>query len=249
MTFLERYIDGQTKQVYEDIDALGTAAFLPENFPEIERVLTETFRRVAGNLAVIYSELKQTGYLFKTDPVYNFEKPLHHPLPDTGILLDKLDLAVAPFGFVPLSLKYFYRIVGGVNFAWDYETNENIPWERADPVQVASLDTVVSEVTGTWWRKEMQQYVDDKNSGTAFLELSADELHKDNISGGPAYALQITKQLSVDSLFMNEPNDTSFINYLRICFAYGGFPGMAGRPVNESFQAFLEKIEPRLQMI
>ncbi|WP_205942934.1 hypothetical protein [Pedobacter frigidisoli] len=138
MTFYERYINGNTEEVYQEIYALKQDAFLPENLPEIEKVLTETFKRVAYNLDIIYKELKVFGYLFKPEPIYNFDKPLHKPLPDTAILLEKLDHAVKPFGYVPLSMKFFYRIVGGVNFVWDYETNEDFMWDMADPIQVAS---------------------------------------------------------------------------------------------------------------
>ena len=108
MTLYDRYINGQTEQVYQDIYALGQDAFLPANLPDIEKVLTETFQRVAYNLEIIYAELKNIDYLFKTEFEYNFQRPLHKPLPDTDTLLKKLDKAVEPYGFVPLSLKYFY---------------------------------------------------------------------------------------------------------------------------------------------
>src|SRR5688500_2190430 len=111
MTFYDRYINGQTQQVYQDIYALGQDAFSPTNLPDIEQVLTETFQRVAFNLDIIYAELKNINYLFKTEYKFNFERPLHKPLPDTGLLLKKLDTAVESYGFVPLSLKFFYKIV------------------------------------------------------------------------------------------------------------------------------------------
>jgi hypothetical protein len=249
MTLYDRYINGQTEQVYQDIYALGQDAFLPANLPDIEKVLTETFQRVAYNLDIIYRELKNINYLFKAEPKYNFEKPLHKPLLDTKNLLEKLDNAVKPFGFVPLSLKYFYQIVGSVNFVWDYETNEDFIWEMADPIQIASLDAVVETVTDEWWSEDMQLYVDDENVGTAFLDLAADDLHKDNVSGGQAYAIQITNQPSIDSNFMNEPNATNFINYLRICFAYCGFPGIARPDTGNDYKAFFDKVKPQLKSI
>ncbi|TND07828.1 MAG: hypothetical protein FD123_2818 [Bacteroidetes bacterium] len=249
MTLYDRYINGQRKEVYQDIYALGQDAFLPENLADIEKVMTETFQRVAYNLDIIYAELKNVNYLFKTEPKYNFEKPLHKPLPETGSLLDELDNAVKPFGFVPLSLKHFYKIVGGVNFAWDYENNENFMWKMADPIQIASLDAVVETVTEKSWREDIQQYVDDETSGTAFLDLAADDLHKDNVSGGQVYAIQITSQPSIDSNFLNEPNNTTFINYLRICFEYCGFPGIARPEMKNDYQAFFDKVKSRLKPI
>lgn len=57
MTLYQRYINGETEQVYQDIFDLGTNAFLEENFAEIDKVLSETFTRVSFNLDVIYNKL------------------------------------------------------------------------------------------------------------------------------------------------------------------------------------------------
>lgn len=222
---------------------------MPANLPDVEKVLTETFERVAHNLDIIYSELKSINYLFKSEPEYNFERPLHKPLPDTKILLEKLDNVVRPYGFVPLSLKFFYKIVGGVNFVWDYEKNGDIMWEMADPIQISSLDAVVGEVTDDYWQEYIQEYVDHEIFGNAFLNLAADSLHKDNISGGPAYAMQITNEPSIDGNFMNEPNETTFINYLRICFEYCGFPGLTADVINNDYEVFFDKVKPQLKLI
>lgn len=246
MTLYDRYINNETEQVYQDIYALGQDAFLPNNFPDIEKVLTETFNRISYNLEIIYSELLKIDYQFKTEFNFNFEKPLHKPLSNTEKLLQKLDKSVQDFGYVPLSLKYFYKIVGGVNFCWDYETNENLMWEMADPIQIASLDDLVNEVSDEDWKENMQDYLSDFENGVAFLELSADDLHKDNISGGSPYSLQITKEPSIDANFENEPNNTTLINYFRLVFDYCGF---MGNPDKESFKEFLKIVKPKLKKI
>ena len=58
MRLYDRYIKGETEEVYQDIYALGQDAFLPTNLPEIEKVLTETFQRVAYNLDIIYKSFQ-----------------------------------------------------------------------------------------------------------------------------------------------------------------------------------------------
>ncbi|MBK8673196.1 MAG: hypothetical protein IPN93_09460 [Bacteroidetes bacterium] len=249
MTLYDKYINGQTKQVYQEIYELGQEAFLPTNLNEIEKVLTETFERVAFNLDIIYKELIEIGYLFKTNPENNFEKPLHKPLKNTPFLLEKLDIAVKPFGYVPLTLKYFYKIVGGVNFIWDFESNDDYMWKMADPIQISSIDALVETVEEEWWQEDMKQYMDDENYGIAFLDLAADDLHKDNISGSQGYAIQITKEPSIESNFLNEPNDTTFVNYLRICFENCGFPSITRPDMNNKYQTFFEKIKPQLKPI
>ena len=240
MTLLEQYKNGEMKKVYAEIQKLGQAAFLPENFSEVESVLIETFERVAYNLEVIFNELKEIGYIF-------FDRPFHKPLPDTEKLLEKLDNAVKDYGYVPLSLRYFYKIVGGVDFAWNYEVEQNVLWELADPLQIYSLDETVSYVTRADWKEEILDYVDNEDSSFAFLELSADDLHKDNISGGNPYYLKITEKPTVDSDFVNEPHQTTtFIDYLRICFDYCGFPGNSD---NDSYREFATRVRPKLKQI
>lgn len=249
MNFYERYIKGESNFVYNEIDKLDYNALNTEQKKDIEKVLIETFERVSYNLKIIYEELLRIGYVFKTEFKHNFEKPLHIPLKNTESLLNKLDIAIKPFGYVPLSLKYFYRIVGGVNFVWDFEKNEEFLWNMADPIWVASLDSIVEEVTDEYWKEDIQQYVDDEDFGCAFLDLSADDLHKDNVSGSQPYAIEITKEPSVDSRFMNEPNETTFINYLRICFENCGFPGITRPDTKNDYQAFFDKVKPQLKKI
>lgn len=247
MTLYERCINGQTEQVYQDISALGQDAFLPANLLDIEKVLTETFHRVSYNIDIIYSELKNINYLFKTEFEYNFQRPIVRPLADTEKLLTKLDTLVRPFGFVPLSLKMFYRIVGSCNFVWDYETNEDFIWQCADPIQITSLDDLVSEVVD---EDNLSDMADNyKEDGYASLQLSADYLHKDNISGGPAYSLLLTEKPSVDGQFLNEEHNTAFINYLRICFDNCGFSRITNPEYDNDYQSFFDKVKPQLKPI
>lgn len=146
MNLYEQYLDGAHEAVYEEIYKLGDKAFDSEYKKEVDKVLQETFERVSFNLKIIYKELIKLGYLFNIDCQFNFEKPLHEPLENTENLIGQLDRAVSSFGYVPLSLKYFYRIVGGVNFVWDLAANNQLMWDLADPIQVASLDSVVEQV-------------------------------------------------------------------------------------------------------
>lgn len=251
MDLVERYKNGERQQALNEVFLMGKSAFYPQNFSKVDALLTEIFERVAYNLDVIYKALKQLNYEFYNKRKYNHNSftPRHKPLPNTDELLKKLCDAVGVFGHVPLSLVYFYKIVGGVNFAWDYDKDPNILWEMADPIQVSSLDDLVSYVCYEYWEEDMQQYFNDPEFPVAFLEFSADDLHKDNISGGAPYSIQITKERSIDSKVLNESNNTTFINYLRICFEYGGFPGMEVQERPKSYNEFLEKIEPQLKPI
>jgi hypothetical protein len=235
-SFISRYQTGETITVYTDIEALGSKAFSPAHYTDVQEVLQETFRRVAYNLDIIYKELVKIGYNFREEPVYSFEHPLLEPLDNTEELLQQLDARVETFGHVPLSLKMFYRIVGSCNFTWDYETIPEIPWEGADPIEVTALDDLMTQVTE-------DAYDDESWEG---LWIAADNLHKDNISGGQPYTLELTPEPSVDSQLLYEWHDTTFINYLRIAFEYAGFPGAAEMEEEEELQDFIKKVRPQL---
>jgi hypothetical protein len=247
MTFLERYKSGETTTVYSDICKLGEEGFSEKYFADIKAVITETMERAAHNLTIIYNELHHTNYNFKRKIQYSFEKPLSKPSDSTDELLIQLDKAVEPFGSVPISLKLFFKIVGSCNFAWDYGTNENILWECADPIQIAPLDALVEQVTNKYWLEEMKEI--NESFGVAYLELSADYLHKDNISGGEAYSIEITPKRSVDSKLLNEEHETTFINYLRIIFDNCGFGRTNDIESRIDFKMFCDKVRPQLKKI
>jgi hypothetical protein len=247
MTLYERYIAGETKTVYDDIEEFGESAFLPNNYADIEKVLDETFERVAFNLSIIYRELLVINYVFKTEFECNSDKPLKKPLINSEKLLAKLDKSLKPFGFVPESLKIFYKVVGSCNFAWDYETAEDSLWKYADPIQIASLDDLVNEVTNEDFISESKEYYE--GDGFVALELAADFYTKDNVSGGLPYSIKLTNKPSIDAPFLYEEHDTTFVNYLRICFDNCGFSRMNNPDNINDYQKFFDKVRPQLKKI
>ncbi|HZY37366.1 MAG TPA: hypothetical protein VFE53_11990 [Mucilaginibacter sp.] len=250
MGFYNRYLNGEDgRSVYDDIYDLGLDAFNDKYFDDVQKVMIETFSRVAFNLQIIFSELKNINYAFKTEFQYNSDRPLMAPLPDTDKLLIKVDKALKDFGQIPFSLKLFYKIVGSCDLSWNYKKNQEMFWEYADPIQINSLDDIVSYVSDGDWKEYMDEVLEDDNSQYASIELAADYYHKDNISGGPPYSIQITREPSIDSLFLNEPNETTFINYLRICMENCGFSRITEPEYKNNYKAFFEKVKPQLKKI
>lgn len=253
MSYFERYLSGETKKVYDDIEKLGQDAFLPANYTEVEAVLIETFRRTNVNLKIIYSELQRINYVFYTGGESSFYNPLLKPLPNAEELVEELEQEVKPFGYVPLSLKLFYKIVGACNFAWNYDVDENLYWGNdawfdSDPIQIFGLDYVLSYVKESEWKKHMIEMLEDPEE-IPFLELAADYYHKDNVSGGMPYSLKITESLSVDGLFLFEPHNTTFIDYLRICFENCGFSRMWHTANKKDYKSFFSRTKPQMLKI
>lgn len=242
MNFYEQYIAGEFEAVYDDISKLKQDAFSPEVFPEVEAVLNETFRRVAINLEIIHHELQNSGYVFRSNS-------LDQPLSNTDNLLLKLDNTVNKYGFVPFSLKKFYQIVGSCDFVWDYEINEERFWECADPLQICPLDYLVyyTESEDWEWEETMSETIAENEK--PYLELSADYLHKDNISGGMPYSIELTSEPSIDAPFLFEPHETTFIDYLRISMDKCGFSLISETEMINDFQSFFSRVKPQLMKI
>ena len=59
----------------------------------------------------------------------------------------------------------------------------------------------------------------------------------------------LASQPSIDSNFFNEPNNTTFVNYLRICFDNCGFPGITRADMQNNYQDFFNKVKPQLKPI
>ena len=238
MGLLDRYLKGETESVYEDIYNLQSEAFNSELFPEVESVLIETFKRVRYNLDIIYKELLLENYLFANTIEFDWQKPLTEPDPETEKLLIEFKTKLGKNGDLPLSLKYFYRQIGSCNFCWDYKTNDNIPWEYADPIDIPPLKNLFELV---------DEYEEDYEIDEEGLLISGDYYTKDNISGS-AYSIQITNTPKVDSIIMHDEWDIPFIEYLRITFKNCGF-SRADQVDYESLDSFCERTRPKLQQI
>ena len=123
------------------------------------------------------------------------------------------------FGTLPLSLRAFYEVVGEVNLngthpAIDPPGNPVAP----DPLLVYGLDEGIVEFDE-----------DDEDGETPkAVTIAPDDLHKANTSGGDAYEMAIP-DLRADGELLNERHHLFFVDYLRLCFEYGGFPGYEGR--------------------
>ena len=238
MNLLEKYLQGDTLHIYDEIERMGSDAFIKDNLREIKAVLKETMVRVRYNLDVIYASLQEADYCFTKSPRQDFEYPLLKPRWGTRLRISRLDKIVRPFGHIPLSLKMFYQIVGSCNFAWDYDAVPDIPWEGTDPIQIGPITSLLTEA------KELEP--DEEPIG---LPVSADYYHKDNISGGPPYSVELTAWPQVDSRFLNEEHHTTFINYLRITFDNCGFSRAGVAAHLPDFMDYLLKVKPLLKPI
>jgi hypothetical protein len=82
MNLLDKYLKGDCRSVYAEIERMGPAALEKGNLGMVEAVLRETMNRVAYNLGIIYSGLVEENYCFQSNIQFDFEYPLLEPFPN-----------------------------------------------------------------------------------------------------------------------------------------------------------------------
>jgi uncharacterized protein DUF6745 len=123
------------------------------------------------------------------------------------------------YAALPLSLRTFYEVVGEVNLIGTHPTLA--PVGRAitpDPLVVYALDEGALEY---------DEEEDEEEGRPSAITIAPDDLHKANTSGGDAYEMAIP-DLRADGELLNERHHLFFVDYLRLCFQFGGFPGYDG---------------------
>ena len=113
---------------------------------------------------------------------------------------------------MPISLRAWYEQVGGVSLMGSHPVLNPMGDSSADPLVVDPLKQVLSMIDGFGMEGEME------------IWLAPDDFHKADISGGEPYSVTIP-DAAADVAFKYEWHDTTFVNYLRQSFEWGGFPG------------------------
>jgi hypothetical protein len=151
-------------------------------------------------------------------------------------------------GLIPLSLRAWYESIGSVNLvgsfpvldpsdpdgltswtqydssfptdAWSVRGPNNplVNWGEQhdlDPLYVAPIE------------RPLNAYRDEDSEDKVWaIHIAPDEHFKYGYSGGGSYHM-IVPNTSVDGVLKHEWHETTFVNYLCICFKWGGFPGLA----------------------
>jgi len=212
MSYLERYLHGDYKQVWAELTALGKIED-PEVLKDAEAVTTETMERVQINVERIVERLKDLNYEFTYPSEIYFP-----PAPDIAHKLEELEKLAGP---IPLSVRFFYQMIGSVNL-----TGRHIsffPEDYPDPLVIEPFAYFLDFSFPQW--QEENESVAPKDRKKYRLELSPDYYHKATVSGGPPYAIELPNP-AVDAPLLEEWHKTTFIDYLRLSFKWGGFPGL-----------------------
>jgi len=284
LSYYERYIHGEYKQVWDDLASLGESVRSETVYYDALAVAQETMRRVRINIELLVERLPQVGYLFgyskvksqippnvledlfkqdaefwnsldpdttgdiqksmlqeaREDPqVWISQKPQVW-VPASAKALSQISQLEAMVGTLPLSLQVWYSEIQEVNFygsipdTWIQSVRQD-PQKQVhgfDPLYIISIQQIL----------EQQRYFIDKHHWN--VQLAAHEICKGDPEDQGGYRV-LLPNACVDAPFLDEWHTTSFVNYLRICFRWGGLPGMEFFVIpREEFRYITEALLP-----
>jgi hypothetical protein len=238
--FLARYERGEHEAVWRELFALGRLT--DDLRQEATTVALATMARVRTNVELVTARLRAVDY-----PFDDFLPAWSPPAPDVVDHIRKIEEATgAP---VPVSLEAFWVVVGEVSWKYAEEADGlevsgsgGLNLAEADPLYVLSPDNAWGSVEAWVERRERRH---PEVVGPLSLDLAPDYLHKANISGGAAYAILLPHG-GADAILENEEHELPFVEYLRLCFAWGGFPRLERAELSEEGRAFVERLRKDL---
>ena len=196
-----------------------------------EAVVREAMMRARTNVITIIERLREQGYRFG-DPWNDQGARAPHAPPD-----DRTPAFVAwlekRWGPIPMTARLWIEIVGDVSLLGTHPDwpkglvtdplvveFEYKSWPFAERDRRAARRHFKSEHDS--WKFNLKEGGD---LGPFALDVAPDALHKTNISGGAPYGV-LVPDASVDATFRYDDGALlPFIEYLRLVFRCGGFPG------------------------
>lgn len=240
-TFHERYVAGECEQVWDELYSLRSDVRKPIYFDDAMAVARETMRRVRLNCKLLIPRLQSLGWRFgyewaPTSSKWAQEEVSRQPPllggPTPIAVLDNIE---ANNGFLPISLRSFYEVVGAINFVGTPFDRPNWPGvEGLDPLYIAGVEQAFGNK-----RYELDENCQELRTidfGDALVplwpgkvEVAPDFLHKYFISGvGSEYIEIPAENADVPLMFEGGPlqiegRDLTFVRNLRYAMQGGGF--------------------------
>jgi hypothetical protein len=210
-TWLDQYLAVDELETWTILFGAGTRYRDDPDFEDrddVVEVVRETMRRARRNIERLATMLPAAGWRFR-DP----SKVLIPPSEGIEASLDGLE---GEIGRLPLSLRVWLEEVGVVSLAgyhpsWGY-----------DLIDYLEVDTSVAAI-----RRQYAYWQSAIGRGRKLpftIAIAPDYLHKNDVGGGAAYSM-VAPDDNIDGILWNEYHQTTFVNYLRIAFSWGGLLG------------------------
>lgn len=239
--YLTAYTQGNHAEVWNTIVQLGPDAYVHPYREAVYLVVAEAIQRVRSNLSHLVQRLQFLRY--------QFAYPAHVWIEPDRALLHDIDDVTQTYGALPLAVACWFRTIGQVNFmgnhptlsrytpscaqAWDSATVSNLTI-HSEPL-VLTFDTaprndVAIDFYITPKERRILPVVHAAviDAAHATIDIAPDIYHKSGESGGGNLFLPLAENNSVDGIMIDPAHTwtgTTFMDYLRVTFRYGGFPG------------------------
>jgi len=224
----DRYQQGFYQEIYDEFLAMQEHVFESPTYEEALLVARAIMKRVRYNIELLIPRLHLMGYHFgegfsegAEEVVYwEQEAPIYKaPTSETPYLIARLEQSA---GILPLTLKCWYEEVGSVNLVGTFPVSEKRKERVADgslldPLFIYSVKMALTMGEDNW--SEMND-----------VSIAPDRFFKYGYSGGGAYSIRTPCKMFDASLEGYEVPEITFVNYLRLCFRWGGFPGLEKQP-------------------
>jgi hypothetical protein len=218
-SYLDRYRNGEQTEVWAELVALGPTVRQEPLYSEAVVVAQEMMARARHNVALLVERLHILNY--------HFAHP-HHiwDLPTSAFLAD-LHQFDQQYGLLPLTLRAWFEVVGEIDFTGAHPTLSYYAGMSSASAVAPSSDPLSIGSAASYWLQLIQ------SSGEHVLGeppyefiIAPDADHKANTSGGGPTAVQVPDP-RFDAPLTEGWEGMYFVPYLRLCFQWGGFPGLA----------------------
>jgi hypothetical protein len=234
-TLLKRYCAGEFDQVWREIRS--HVSIEGESRDEVMEIADATMRRVAQNADLITERLQTVGWQALSSEYHELRTP---PKPSDEAVFSRItEISGAP---IPTTLLAFWRVVGGINWVWDYNS-EDWPPDLGFELPPEEHDALCVDAPSNYLVDDLLEQKEEEGLGLDHqlrLDLAPDYLHKANISGGSPYCIKVPF-LGADPLFSDERHGLPFLEYLRLAFRWAGFPGLDRHSARSDVQGFVAR--------
>lgn len=219
-----RYQQGFYQEVYDELLAMHEHVFEDSTYEEALLVARTMMKRVRHNIELLIPRLQLMEYHFgeglsesaEEAAYWEQEAPIYQtPTSETPSLVAQLEQSA---GTLPLTLKCCYEEVGNVNFVGTFPLSEN---RRERIAQGSLLDPLF-----LYSVKMALTIGEDDWDATNDISIAPDRFFKYRYSGSGSYSIKAPCKRFDAPLEGYEVPDITFVNYLRLCFRWGGFPGL-----------------------
>jgi hypothetical protein len=254
LSYYDRYQKGAYREVYQELQDLEAAVFLDPIYSDALAVAHAMMQRVRYNLQeLLLPRLQHLGYQFgagfleHSDDVTEDEAALlQKDFPIFQITKPDVDGQITALkqllGALPITLQAWYREINTVNFIGAFPASVSAVVDgctlkrgyELDPLCIYPPDVTLQFIRMekehmereqealSFWNRSVQE---ENDVAEQAISLSWDGPSKYGYRGGFDYA--ILEPFNVfDGMMDLSGKSMSFVDYLRWCLQWGGFPGL-----------------------